>query len=336
MSLVTPEYFRNTPQWDVVVIIPTLYRSKFLAEVLHRLGEQTVPAKEIIIIDQSEPDDVEVEMYKEFSEKLPLQVYHLRKKSKPIALNWGLVLSKSPLIISVDDDTEFDSNLIFNHLLAMHEHHVDCISGAVVHRNFLDLKINYRIPLPWENGVYTIGHNPMVNYSCMIMGIAGCNFSIRREAVLKVNGWDENMTLLDDRDLAMYLFKSGAKMHYDPRPKVIHLKTPMGGWRFQQKNKFRIGNLWAEPSTGYVYFYRKHFSAQESLSMMVLTILRGHPHFANYRFKTFLKTPFRIIGAIKAWRESSSLLRIGPVYLDAQSRGDELKVVVQSVSGTCE
>src|SRR5690606_15952935 len=122
--------------------------------------------------------------------------------------------SSSPIILSIDDDVVMDSDLIFNHLRAMVEHSVDCISGAVVHRKNSALLDSYRVPPAWENGIFTIGHNPMVTYSCMTLGLAGCNFSIKREALEKVKGWDENMTLLDDRDLALYLFKAGVKMHF--------------------------------------------------------------------------------------------------------------------------
>jgi hypothetical protein len=58
-------------------------------------------------------------------------------------------------------------------------------------------------------------------------------------------------------------------------------------------------------------------------------ILRGFPHFTKYRFKTFLKTPFRFLGAIKAWHESSKLLRNGSVYL-SETRLEEINLIVES------
>ncbi len=329
-SSITPEYFINRVEWDVVVIIPTLYRTKYLKEVLSSLVKQSVLPKEVIIIEQSDETDIDIGMYSEFLDRLPLRLFHLKRRSKPVALNWSIRFSKSPIVLSIDDDTEFGQDLIFNHLRAMLEHHVDCISGAVVHRKNSALLDTYRIPPEWENGVYTIGHNPMVTYSCMTMGLAGCNFSIKRTALERVKGWDENMALLDDRDLALYLFKGGLKMHFDPRPKVIHLKTPMGGWRLQQKNRFKVSNLLSIPPSGYLYFYRKHFSSFECFAFVLGVILRGYPHFAKYRIKSFLKTPFRVLGAVKAWRESTRLLKKGPVFLDATPNFDDVKLLLPS------
>ena len=66
-------------------------------------------------------------------------------------------LSRAPIVVCVDDDTEFDENLIYNHLVALKEHGVDCISGAVFHKHVSTIgNSEYRKVPDWECGVYTL------------------------------------------------------------------------------------------------------------------------------------------------------------------------------------
>lgn len=226
-----PAFFTSESEWDTAVIIPTLGRPQYLHNVIQALYNQTVLPKEIVVIDQSDMIDIDTGTLRKFGSEVAFSYYHLNVCSKKAALNWGLRLTKSPIIVSVDDDTEFDAALIFNHLLSLYEHRADNINGATVRHN-QHLLTSPRRPRFWEDAVTTLTHNRMVDYPCMTLQVNGCNCSFKRSILLKVNGWDETAGIAsDDDEMSMKLFKYGGKMIYDPRPKVVHLKAPSGGWR---------------------------------------------------------------------------------------------------------
>ena len=306
------DYFVNNSEWDVAVIIPTLNRTDCLYNVLQSFYQQTILPKEIMVIDQSDLADINLEMLKEFDNKVELSYYYLDVCSKKCALNWGLRLSKSPIILIVDDDVEFNDQLVFNHLLALHEHGVDNINGASAKPD-KKLLSESRVPGRWEDGVTTLTHNRMVDYPCMTLQVNGNNSSFKRNILLEMNGWDENSLIAsDDDEMSMKLFNKGGIMMYDPRPKLVHLKAPIGGWRdlwFKKIYTSFIKRQLQYPHSRFIYYYRKYFSTYAAISYIILIVIRGQYNYEIKKVRTFLKTPIRMIAAILNWRLTSKMLK---------------------------
>lgn len=302
----------------VAVVIPTLYRSVYLEHVLQLITNQTTLPDEVLIIDQAAPEEIDRAMYTRFIEKLPLRVYHLDVRSQSAARNWGVRLSTSDVYISVDDDTDFDTDFIAQHLKALETHHCDCICGGVRFKNS-ELKDEFRIPTPWESPEFTFTHTPLINYPCQTIGIAGCNFSVKRDAIMKIDGWDELIPIYgEDRDFPLRLIKKGGSIFFDPKPLVVHLKAPMGGGRYKSGRKNFISRQFSElPWPSYLYYYTKHFSGFAVMSLLVAITFRGWPLFAKYGVKTFLSTPFRMIRVMRSWRAAKKIARNKPVMLSA-------------------
>lgn len=311
----------KTNNTTVAVVIPTLYRSQYLERVLQLLETQTVVPNEVLVIDQAAPEEIDRAMYSRFTGKLPLRVYHLDVRSQSAARNWGVRLSTSDIYISVDDDTEFDQHLIANHLLAMQRHHCDCICGGVRFKNS-DLQNEFRKPSGWEPTEFTFMHTPLVNYAVQTIGIAGCNFSIKREAILKIDGWDETIPIYgEDRDFPLRLIKAGGSIFFDPTPLVIHIKAVMGGGRYKtNQSNFLTRQFNPLPWPSYLYYYTKHFSGYALFTFLFTIVMRGWPLFANYKITTFLKTPFRLVGVLRAYSLSKDLFLQGPQLLSKETR----------------
>jgi GT2 family glycosyltransferase len=69
-----------------------------------------------------------------------------------------------------------------------------------------------------------------------------CNSSVRRSAFLSVGGFDENFegaSYGDDYDFAVRLARAGGQIVFDPTCEVVHLRAPLGGLRYADKqNEF--------------------------------------------------------------------------------------------------
>jgi GT2 family glycosyltransferase len=306
------DFFQNNPEWDVAVIIPTLKRHKYLHKTIELFYRQSILPKEIVVIDQSELDEMNLDDLKRFDDSIILDYYHLDIWGAKCAQNWGVKLSKSPIILLVDDDVEFEDDFVFNHLVALMEHRADNINGANV-RPHGTLLSSPRIPGPWEDGIDILTHPRKVDFPCMTLQVNGNNSLYTREILLKVNGWDENVEVVsEDDEMSMKLFLHGGKMIYDPRPCLVHLKAPMGGFRDFWNESIYISFKKRQlryPEVEYIYRYRKYFSTYAAMSYIVLVIIRGQFNYEIKKIRTFLKTPFRLFAAILNWRLATKMLK---------------------------
>lgn len=85
----------------VSILVPTYNRASYIRECLHSLLNQTIPALEIIVIDDGSNDET-AEILKQFGNK----IIHLRKENggKPRALNLALPLTRGDYVWLFDDD----------------------------------------------------------------------------------------------------------------------------------------------------------------------------------------------------------------------------------------
>jgi hypothetical protein len=92
-------------QGRVSVIIPTLDRYSYLRAALGQLRGQTVPPKEVIVIDQTPVQARDGAIATEFSD-LPLTVYQQEVLGQCTARNQGIRVSTGEFLLFMDDDTD--------------------------------------------------------------------------------------------------------------------------------------------------------------------------------------------------------------------------------------
>jgi GT2 family glycosyltransferase len=102
--------------------------------------------------------------------------------------------------------------------------------------------------------------------------VFGCNMSWRREALLRVGGFDEayiRRAHHEETDVSLRVRRLGYRLVYDPEAAVEHLVAPGGS---------RIGAGSPEYAYGWhhnhAYFYSKHFAPRGLLSFLRIHI--GH------------------------------------------------------------
>ena len=120
----------------VSVIIPTLNRYKYLADVLKDLELQDYKNFEVIVIDQS--DNFNKRFYENFN--LDIKIKHQKEKKLWKARNYAIKLSKHDFLLFFDDDSRVDSDWILNHLKSLE------FLKTVSHLEYLYQKLEIKSP----------------------------------------------------------------------------------------------------------------------------------------------------------------------------------------------
>ena len=199
----------------VSVLVPTFNRANYIAECLDSLLAQTMPALEIIVIDDGSEDGT-AELLTSYGQR----IRYVRKENggKPTAVNLGLSLAQGELIWIFDDDDVALPNAIESRVLALagtpdagfvfspHYYGTDRTNGKIL-RGAL-----HQLP----------AYNPdSFFYELM----KGCFFHlatalVRREAYLSLSGFDVSLLSSEDYDMQLRL-ASTFKMVYCPQPSFI-------------------------------------------------------------------------------------------------------------------
>ncbi len=205
------------------IVIPTYKRGERLLATLDSL--EPSPGSLVIVVDQTldHPADVR-EQLEARSARGELQWLRLEHPSIPGAMNRGLLASRSPVVLFLDDDIVPHEGLYRAHVAAQRPP-VGVVAGRVVQ--------------PWE-----VGREPRFipeglsrwasNRRAHVEEFAGGNFSVDRLLALAVGGFDENFVGAAYRyetEFAERVRGAGRTILFEPEASVRHLQEPAGGIR---------------------------------------------------------------------------------------------------------
>ena len=199
----------------VSVLVPTFNRVNYIAECLDSLLAQTMPALEIIVIDDGSEDGT-AELLKRYGQR----IRYVRKDNggKPTAVNLGLSLAQGELIWIFDDDDVALPNAIESRVMALagapdagfvfspHYYGTDGTNRKIA-RGAL-----HQLP----------AYNPdSFFYELM----KGCFFHlatalVRREAYVTLGGFDVDLLSSEDYDMQLRLARTFKRV-YCPQPSFI-------------------------------------------------------------------------------------------------------------------
>jgi GT2 family glycosyltransferase len=293
-------------RYNISVIIPTYRRKKYLLDVLECLEKQTISPLETFIIDSSPIRD---QLNRKEISQLPFWVnYETCENKKNISWQRNLVIPRclGEIILFLDDDILFEESLIEDHLESYTETRADGISGLVL----LSGEEMSQNPIPNNLGVLDRVQAPNVrnlNHIIETKVICTANFSIKRELLLAVRGFDEQIRgTWDDTELGYRLFDAGYKIIHHPKPSVLHLKPYSGGTREDGLDlEFVIANI--------LYFHLKHSQDRSFIVLSLAAIWKYcRPGRRWLRVRFMIKRCISIIKAIYIARKKN---RKGPKYL---------------------
>jgi len=215
-----------TKQKDVLMlpalstVIPTFKRERVLIETLdHLLGLSELP-NELLVIDQTlrhEPSTEE--RLALLDSTASIRLVQLQPPSIPAAMNRGALEARGEILLFLDDDIVPDPRLLQAHLNAHSAHSGDLVAGRVLQ--------------PWHEDDH--GSDPFTKtLSEPKTEFMGGNFSIPRELLMKLGGFDENFkgaAYSFEREFADRLLEHGHTIWYEPSALIRHLHHSTGGTR---------------------------------------------------------------------------------------------------------
>lgn len=202
------------PGATVSVVIPTIDRGPYLRRVLDQLRAQTVPAHQVLIVDQTPVERRDADLVADFAD-LPLRLTHLDRPGQCTARNTALAQATGThLLFLDDDDDDIPSDLIERHLGAIARHDVDAVCGVAE-----------------EDGA---GALPAAFTVQRVSDVFPTNNTLlRRDALTATGGFDPAYDRGDraDHDLGTRLHLAGARLWLEPSLRVRHRHAPRGGLR---------------------------------------------------------------------------------------------------------
>lgn len=299
-SLFTSELVGSRPK--VSVIIPTLNRYPYLADVLLDLEKQDYPNFDVIVVDQSEP--FQSDFYTSF--QLNLQVIHQSEKALWLARNTAIKTSDAEYLLLFDDDSRVEPDWISQHLKTLDYFQADISSGV---------------------SISLVGAKVPTNYSFFRWGdqVDTGNVLIHRRIFERVGLFDRQFEKqrMGDGEFGLRAYLAGFKNISNPYAKRLHLKVGEGGLRQMGSwDAFRPKNWWSpRPIPSVLYYYRKYFPKEWVVWAIIIGVL---PSIIPYRFKrskglmvigsllSLLLLPLIAWQVWRSWQLSSAKLKEGP------------------------
>jgi glycosyltransferase involved in cell wall biosynthesis len=194
----------------VAVILPAFKSSRFLRDALNSIFSQSLPASEIIVVDDGSPEDEE-SVVAPFLDR----VLYVRKENggPASARNLGVAMTRSPLIAFLDADDLWEPQKLRTQVAFLQEHPDALLVGADA------WEFGEGVPLRrWSR---TGGRQgiPKLDLGSLVLGngLPTLTVTVRRESFERVGGFNEDPRLIavEDYDLWLRLAELGPLGYLD-------------------------------------------------------------------------------------------------------------------------
>jgi GT2 family glycosyltransferase len=188
----------------------------------------------------------------------------LENPSIPQAMNLGLLEARHPIVLFLDDDIIPHSALVEAHVRALEKTGAALVAGRVIQ--------------PWQVGQDFSddrGFHFATVKPAWIQDFIGANFSVHRETMLQLGGFDERFVRVAynfEAEFAHRLRAAGYRIYYEPTASVHHLKVSSGGTRTFGDH---LRSYRPDHAVGAYYFILRTWSGWESAGRFLARPLRS-------------------------------------------------------------
>ena len=235
------------PHPSVSVVLPTLGRYELLRPVLTQLGRQTLPACEILVVDQNDPDRRDHGLYEEFAD-IGVRPIFQEVRGQWISRNAAVEAATGDWIAFVDDDSEVGPDFLAQHLEGLLRYDADLSTGAslaVIGAPVPDNYSFFRVADQWDSG------NGMCHRRLLErFGLFDQQFDRQRRG---------------DAEFGLRVQLGGGLVIHNPHAVRVHLKAQEGGLRtFGSLDGFRHRDRSAPlPLPSMVYYTKRYHTPRQ-------------------------------------------------------------------------
>lgn len=286
----------------VTVVIPTLNRYKYLAQVLRDFEVQSYTNFEIVVVDQSQPFNPD--FYAPF--KLHLNVVRQEEPALWLARNTAIEQAKGEIIALSEDDVRIPKDWIETHLKCLDYFQADISAGVFFPEGE---------KIPQNRSFFSIASQ-----------FATGNAMLHKDVFRKVNLFDRQFEKqrMGDGEFGLRCYLQGLKSISNPLAYCEDIKAEVGGLRQMGSwDAFRTKKLFApRPIPSVLYLYRRYFGNRRA----VLALLKSvPPSIIPYRFKrnkmllllgifvSVFLLPLISIQVFISWRKATKKIDEGPL-----------------------
>lgn len=309
---------------NLSVVIPTYNRGDILLKTISRLTEQTELADEILIVDQTRdhPSAIHSEL-KSLQQSGLIRWVHRDQASIAGAMNQGLALSYSPIVLFLDDDVDPRQELLQAHLLNYSDPDIWAVAGQVLQPGeSVELSDCYD---PGQGIYRDLSFRFNGSKRRMVMNAMAGNLSVRRDKAISAGGFDENFEGVAYRfetEFCRRLIRGGGKLVFDPEASVRHLQAPRGGAAALRGIHLRSAS--SVHSVGDYYFGFRESSGFECFRYSLTRLIRAVR--TRFHFMHPWWIPVKLLGEIRGLLRGYRLSKQSPKLLNtAAIRGIEIE-----------
>jgi glycosyltransferase involved in cell wall biosynthesis/peptidoglycan/xylan/chitin deacetylase (PgdA/CDA1 family) len=219
------------------IVIPTYNRRAILVRTLPAIVNQDFPAdgyEVIVVVDGS--SDGTIELLRKFPSPCPLRVLEKANRGPASARNTGIKAARGEIVLFLDDDILCDSTLVSKHVAAHRRCGPAVVLGAkLIASASADTAATDRIKRAYENHLAMLQRHggPRSPWEVWI----NSNTSMPRSILAALGGYDETLRTHEDADLAIRLWRAGARFKFEPNIVVrqIYEKAACDVVRFEAR-----------------------------------------------------------------------------------------------------
>lgn len=303
-------------------IIPTMMRQDFTLQLLDDLANQSYPLSQVVVVDATPENQKDESLYQAKKYPFELIVKWQQTKGSCRARNEAIAYCTGDYIAFGDDDLRLPINYIENHIRFLQTYKAGACNG-------LDLRADHQKQdlKDLEEKLKNSGNKRLISGATEFFNNA--NNCVKREFVSQLVGNDVNYDggYGEDNDFGLSLTKIGITVLQNPFSNSLHLKPPMGGYRFWGEQAKILGKKrkkqpweldspvkWVRPvpSPTVMYYFYKQFGPK------LVTEYR-HKYFFLFLFKgskfsfffRLLRIPYKQLQFNKSIFYARNLIALG-------------------------
>lgn len=225
----------------VDVIIPTIGRRDYLYDVLCDLRKQTYLPKRVIIVEQNPMPNTVSELDYLTTEEWPFEIQHIFTHQAGVCNARNLALDEvhSEWIFFADDDIRFNADLIEKSLEQIKKFGIKVASLRCFQKGEKQSDLTV-----FQWGSFGSGCSFV-----SLDSLKDCKFKAGYEF-----GFGE------DGDFGMQLRNLGNDVLFLPKPEILHLKAPIGGFRSKPVLQWQSDSIQPKPSPTVMLYQISHKS----------------------------------------------------------------------------